>query len=401
MTICCQRILRIFIFGAILLLLFAPLTAQGVEKAPDFTVKTTGTEEFTLSEQEEPVLIEFMTPLCSNCEQLEENLQEIYPEYEGEITFISIDISDTSLEDLRQVKEEKDIPWKVGRGDAELFAEYQGSTVPKMVILDQEGFITFEEDGVVNQEKIETEIEDVIAGRGERQDLSQYGIYGLAIVGGATSFFSPCSFPLLPSYIAYYVRDDKKEEKSKKKVDGVKMGLKASLGIVLVFGIVGSIVVSGGVWLREFIPYLQLFVGTVITFLGILLLSGVEIGTYFERTKNKFRSVLDLEDKRKEGHASPFYYGLGYGAGSAGCTAPAFVAVLLASWLSSGVIGALLVLLIYLMTMSVLMLIFSVLVVYLREGVVKDLNKAARKIDRISGIVLLGAGIYLIYLFYF
>ncbi len=381
------------------LILFTPFSARAAERAPDFTVETTKREDFTLSEQDEPVLIEFMTPLCSDCERVEEKLRDLYPKYEENITFISIDISDTPIRELRSVKEDRDIPWTLGRGDPELFTEYGGSTVPRTIILNRERSITFEEDGIVNEEKLEKEIQEVIAGEGEIEDLPSYSIYGLAIVGGVSSFFSPCSFPLLPSYIAYYVRDDKKEKKKRNMKEGIMMGVEASLGIVLIFGLVGIMAVSGGMWLREFIPYLQLSTGVIIVLLGLFLLSGIEIGAYLERIKNKIRNIFALK-KKKGGHARPFYYGIGYGAGAAGCTGPVFIAVLLASWLSTGIIGAMTVLLIYLVTMAILMVVFSILIVFLREGVIKDLKKATQHIDRISGFVLVAAGLYLIYLFF-
>ncbi len=385
-------------FAIVVFILLTPLSTQAAERAPDFTVETTTRDEFTLSEQDEPVLIEFMTPLCSDCERVEEKLRDLHPIYEENISFISIDISDTPIEELRRVKEDRHIPWIVGRGDPELFTKYGGSTVPRIIIINRERFITFEEDGIVSEGKLEREIEEVIAGEGEIESLPGYGIYGLAILSGVTSFFSPCSFPLLPSYIAYYVRDDKKEKKKKNMKEGIKMGVEASLGIVLVFGVVGIMVVSGGIWLKDFIPYLQFFIGIIIALLGLFLLTGIEIGAYLEEIKNKIRNVFPLK-KKKVGHAHPFYYGMGYGAGSAGCTAPVFIAVLLASWLSRGFVGAITVLTTYLVTMTVLMVVFSVLIVFLREDVVKDLSKAVQHIDRISGFVLLAAGLYLIYLF--
>ncbi|MFQ5923441.1 MAG: hypothetical protein ACE5M4_11410, partial [Anaerolineales bacterium] len=36
-------------------------------------------------------------------------------------------------------------------------------------------------------------------------------LYLLAIVAGVASFFSPCAFPLVPSYIAFYYAADQRD----------------------------------------------------------------------------------------------------------------------------------------------------------------------------------------------
>lgn len=397
----------------LIFLSFSVPSSKAFKTAPDFTVETSAGEEFTLSEQDDPIIIEFMSPLCIECKEMEDRLQNLHPNYKEDLIFLSIDISDPSPEELLELKKERDIPWDLASGDAEMFSEYQGTSVPKLVIIDSEGYLTFEENGLVEQDKIKEEMEDVIEGTAERQGLKEYSIYGIAILGGITSFFSPCSFPLLPSYIAYYIRPEggtnrerkKKERKGKEALEGIKMGLKTSLGIVIVFGIVGIFVISGGRWVNEYIPYLQLLVGGIIALLGILLLIDIEINPYIDFLKMKLKKALpsktDNKREKEDGSTDPFYYGLGYGASSVGCTAPVFAAVLLASWLSNGVVGAFTILFLYLITMVILMVSLSILIVYMKKEITKELNKVIRPLNYISGAVLLIGGIYLIYTFHF
>ncbi len=393
--------LRIFIFIFLLVILLLPASplAEGAKKVPDFTIKTAERRNFTLSEQNKPVVIEFMTPLCTDCKKVEENLKDLYPEYKDDFIFLSIDISESSKEELKRFKEEREIPWIVGQGDARLFQDYQGVSVPKVVMIDSERYLTYQESEIVSERKLGNEMDEVIKGESDRRGLKKYGIFGIAILGGVSSFFSPCSFPLLPSYIAYYLRSDNEEKKKKKTLKGVKMGIKASLGLVLIFGVLGSLLSIGGTWISYFIPYLQLIVGVLIFFLGVMILAELDIRAYLPDLKRIIADRFNFKDRDEKGYADPFFYGLGYGAASAGCTAPVFLAVLLASWISEGYLQTVVVLLLYLLTMVVLMLAFSLLTVYFREEVIKKFNRLVGPINRISGIVMMIAGIYLIYYF--
>ncbi|MGM0405869.1 MAG: cytochrome c biogenesis protein CcdA [Thermoplasmatota archaeon] len=378
----------------ILLLLILP-TSIAVQPAPDFTVPTTSNDEFTLSEQQKPVVLEFMTPLCIQCREVEEILKDLHPEYGDEFTFLSIDIDGNSIDYLKDLKEDRTVPWELASDDADLFSTYQGTAVPMLIMIDPEGYITYEKRGVPSESELTEEFDKVLEGTAERSDLREYGIYTIAILGGFASFFSPCSFPLLPSYVAYYIRPDGEN----KDQTGLSMGIKASLGIVLVFGIIGVIAVSGGRWLAEYIPYLELIVGILILVLGIFVLTNIDIGGHLSKNLRKLKGQLKMNSSKSSKDSSPFLYGLGYGASSAGCTAPVFIAVILSSWLSQGLHGAIIVLLLYLITMSILMIIFSMLTVRFKNILQRKLSEASVWISRISGIVLVIAGSYLVYSF--
>lgn len=386
---------KLLVSVILILLLITLPTSSAVQTAPDFTVSTTSEKTFTLSEQEDPIILEFMTPLCTQCREVEENLKDLHSDYKDEFIFLSIDIDGNPIDDLNAMKEDKNIPWEIASGDAELFSTYQGTTVPMVIIIDSEGYITYEKGGVPTKSELTREFDKIIEGTAERRELREYGIYSIAILGGFASFFSPCSFPLLPSYVAYYIRPDEKN----KEQTGLSMGIKASLGIILIFGVIGVIAVSGGRWLAEYIPYLELVVGTLILILGMFILLNIDIGVHLSQNLRKIKDRLNIKSSSGIDNSSPFFYGLGYGASSAGCTAPVFIAVVLSSWLSQGFQGAVIVLLLYLTTMSILMIIFSVLTVRFKDILQRKLSEAAVWISRISGMILIAAGSYLVYSF--
>lgn len=406
---------RSIIISVLIFLIFSSIyisSVRGASKAPDFSVKTTE-GEFTLSNQSKPVLIDFMTPKCISCKEVENNLKAIYPEFKNKFEFISIDISNKSMSTLEEYKQDREVPWKIGKGNSDLFVnKYQGSFVPMVVIINEDRQITFKQDGVIGKKALKEEINAVLEGEAESLELTNYGIYALALMGGVASFFSPCSFPLLPSYVAYYIRpkdeeghiDEQKieddKERSVKTIKGLTLGFQAAFGIVLVFGVVGFITITGGHWISDYLPYLEPLIGGIILILGSLMLADIDVGTKIkmkiQSIGNRFRS----EERSKPGFSSPFLYGLGYGSSAAGCTAPVFIAVVLSSWLSDGLYGAFIVLLLYISMMAVLMILFSVITVYFREKIISRMKGTIKWINKGAALVLMGAGLYMIYLFF-
>ncbi len=385
---------RIVILVLIIMLVFSP-TEAATGTAPDFTIPTTD-GEFTLSEAEKPVLIDFMSFQCISCQELEVILKEVYPDYHDQIIFISIDVGGNSIEDLDDYRQENNISWHMGQGNNQLsIMDYRLQFVPTLILVDEYGNMTYRKSGITDEETLRTELDKLVEGEGETISLSDYGIYLLAITAGFFSFFSPCAFPLLPSYIAFYMRPDEKGGHKK----GLTMGIKASAGIIVIFGILGIIgMLFGGTILRG-LPYLEPIVGGIVIFLGITLLANIRIfdrmAVGWQNFKRRF-----LSHSKKDTNDSPFLYGMGYASASLGCAAPIFLALVATSWLVNGLVGTVVVLSLYLLTMAALMILFSLLTVYFRESVVNDFRDKVIWINRISGIVLVIAGVYLIYMYY-
>lgn len=369
------------------------------DKAPDFTVSTAESGTFKLSNQEgKPVLIDFMTPLCSECKKLESNLQDIYPQYRDDVIFISIDVSNSSISRLKQYKVDRDIPWIVGSGNEDIFVnKFKGTTVPKTLIIDEDGFLNFDKDGVISKDRLRNELDQTISGQNTRIDLKDYGIYTLAIFGGFASFFSPCAFPLLPSFIAYYITGAKGKSRTIK--SGLNLGVKAALGLLTIFGLIGVLAIGGSYWISQYIPYLELLVGVIILILGLLLLKDIDIGSYFTMLKNKIRYSLGKKPSTGKTTSSPFIYGMGYGSAAAGCTAPVFIAIVISSWLADGLYSALIVILLYFSVMAGLMIAFSVMTMVLKETIADKIKKHMGLINKISAVVMIVVGIYLIIYF--
>ncbi|MEM3004695.1 MAG: cytochrome c biogenesis protein CcdA, partial [Candidatus Bathyarchaeia archaeon] len=87
--------------------------------------------------------------------------------------------------------------------------------------------------------------------------------FTLAFLAGLSSLLHPCSFALLPGYIAYLVE-------SESLTHGAFSGLVFTSGLVTVLAILGALLSSIGGILIAFMPWIQILVGVAIIVLGVI-----------------------------------------------------------------------------------------------------------------------------------
>ncbi len=375
----------------LILIILSSIVVSG-EQAPDFQVDTSDGETFILSENlDKPVVIDFMTPDCLACVELEESLKNIYDDYSEEFHIISIDISGSDLEELRSIKESREIPWTLAKGDSTLTLDYGVISVPTLVIIGEDQEVLMHEVGVLSTERLRGELDEVLEGKKTGISIPVYGTYLIAIMGGIAAFFSPCALPLLPSYISYRLGSDVKEKGPK---DIISIALKASSGMVLVFGIIGGILIIGGSAIIRYISNIELFIAISIIIIGLTMLLHLDLDMYITKLTTKIRSSLGL--RKKNMYPTPFFYGIAYGSAASICAAPIFAAVIMSSWLRDGVSSSLLILLIFLLTMAIFMLLFIFLVVYLGSKL-DNFDNINKYIRPISAWILVIMGTYLLW----
>ena len=56
----------------------------------------------TLRAAGEPVVVFFHSPDCSSCEQVQESLDTVYPEFESEVTLLDLDVTDLRYREFVQ-----------------------------------------------------------------------------------------------------------------------------------------------------------------------------------------------------------------------------------------------------------------------------------------------------------
>jgi cytochrome c biogenesis protein CcdA len=147
----------------------------------------------------------------------------------------------------------------------------------------------------------------------------QLGQIGLAYMAGLLALLSPCSLPMLPSYIAYYLNNIK-GYKLLKSAQFSFFTLIGFLGVYFIIGIFPSLLIKN--IFDTFIHY-ELLVGLLLISLGILSIKS------------------NLFDKIPSFHFSPpkslqaysfLFYGVGYAFASLSCSLPIFVLIVLQSY---------------------------------------------------------------------
>lgn len=410
-------ILVIFILIFVILAVLI-MTPSDVKKAPEFTLTDIDGNTFNLTDFEgEVVLLDVMSIPCKGCKVVEKNLKEIYPEYQDEVVFISVDIladdTDKMLQDYRQ---SHNINWTIARDTDGMILKYSADIIPKIIIINGDGYATFEGE-VVEVSTLKTELDRAISGEAEAIAIEEASYVSLAILAGFAFFFSPCAFPMLPGYLAYYLQ--------KGSVEGAKIPLRraalagtiSAVGIIIVSLILGAVVIFAGTSILEGVAVLGLVVGVILIALGGLLLTPLQywkIVRPFQSLWAKLRGVVKKKPKEgeevtSEATATPgggsgyygglFLYGLGYGAAAAGCTAPIFIAVLISA-LSAGLIFGLSVLILYNLVAAVLMISITIAIAHFGVGAAQKLSQYTEVIKKVSGAVLIVVGIYLLWIYF-
>jgi cytochrome c-type biogenesis protein len=236
---------------------------------------------------------------------------------------------------------------------------------------------------------------------------TEFNLYILAIMAGVASFFSPCAFPLLPSYFSFYHQADSDENGTSKGVrKTLRLGLAASFGVItfaLVLGLMIALLGAGlaqglsisGPEPSQFVRIFRGGVGVVLLILGVGQLLGWNLKPVFADAF-AYRTRPEREGKKKPA-ANLFLYGLGYNAAGMGCTAPILAGLMIFALSSGGFITALGAFGVFSLTMGGLMLLVSGLVAASRQTLITRLKAVAPKITRTASVLLILVGVFNIY----
>lgn len=93
-----------------------------------------------------------------------------------------------------------------------------------------------------------------------------------------------------------------------------------------------------------------------------------------------------------------YLFGVAYAFGALGCTLPIFLLVIFQSLAQKGVLGGVLNFSVYALAMSSLMIIFSLISSLSKNVIHRFLEKYMGVVQKGSGVLILSAGTYLIYL---
>lgn len=384
-----------------------PAGADKPDKLYSFTLKDIDGNTWYLKQfrGEKVVLIDLMAIPCESCKIVEQNLKAIYPKYKDDVFFISVDVwSDIDTEDdLRKYDEDHQVPWPIALDTDDLLTKYDASTIAKVIIVDYEGYAVFQNTGVTTENTLKKELDRAIAGKSDPIEINEVSLWMLAVFAGVASFFSPCAFPMFPGYMAFYFKKHiEMREETLNVGKAAAAGTVSALGIIVVYLIIGGVVTVVGAVVAPYVSALQLIIGIILLILGSLMMTNLQ----YDKIISPFRALGARLKGRRAAVAGParpgegfyaglFVYGAGYGGAAAACTLPVFLAVILAGMNMGPVYGILLVV-VYTLVAAFLMIGVTVAIAIVGHTAVQKMAKYTNAIKKISGFVLLLAGIYLV-----
>jgi cytochrome c-type biogenesis protein len=389
----------------------SPVAQAAGSEAPPFTLTSIDGLNFSLSEYRgKVVVLDLMATSCRVCPNEMPELSKLREEY-SDVVIMTISVDPLELEEnLRGFRETyaSNADWLFARDTDRVLDKYRAFSLPKIVVIDPQGNISFQKAALIPAEELAAEVEKAYAGvieePGEQEEpevtitevaiiflqkiLKVYGLYGSALLLGIVSFFAPCAFPLMPGYISYYLG---RYEGGATLSSSVKAGIAAATGINGLFALIGVAVAVGATAVKSYLEYLKPGVGVIIVLLGLAMVFGkTEIFDMFGRLLSSSSSKIGVRTQ----HSGLFLYGVGYGLASMGCLAPVFITLIFEGLASGGVLKAFLVFLSFSIGMGCMMLTVSILTGTAKMKVLERMRKMTPYINRVCGIILIVVGIY-------
>jgi cytochrome c-type biogenesis protein len=208
----------------------------------------------------------------------------------------------------------------------------------------------------------------------------------VAYGAGLASAASPCLIPLYPAFLAYLTGSAGAEAGTgrARRVSGF-LGLAVLLGLLTSMMIISLIVVAISAPLGQILAFSIPAVDAILITLGIMLLLGI----------NPFMKLPSIRVPGARGPVSRAYvYGVFLGPIALPCAGPFLIVTLAISVGAAETIGTLATFFVFGLGFGLPLLLLSVLARARQDTVVRFLARHHRGIEIVSGVLLIGAGIF-------
>jgi len=208
----------------------------------------------------------------------------------------------------------------------------------------------------------------------------------VAYGAGLASSASPCLIPLYPAFMAYLTGSAGAEAGTGKarRVSGL-LGLAVLLGLLSSMMVIGLIVVAISAPIGLILGFSLPVIDGLLVTLGVMLLLGI----------NPFMKLPSIRVPGARGPVSRAYvYGVFLGPIALPCAGPFLIVTLAISVGAAETIGTLGTFLVFGLGFGLPLVLLSVLARARQDTLVRFLARNHRKIELLSGALLIGAGVY-------
>lgn len=202
------------------------------------------------------------------------------------------------------------------------------------------------------------------------------------------AFLSPCAVALLPAYIVSFISRNKERSSSKKYLvlRGLKLASLSILGILIIYAIAGTTIIFASQFLKEYMKWVAITLGGGLVILGIVMLRGKNISLNIHIKQRRYDSET----------AEAFFFGMAYAIGALGCLFPLFLVVTTQALAAPSIAAGSSYIIAYFLGMSILMMTMILLSIFAKDYLMKQLQRVLPHMNKMSGILLILAGIYII-----
>lgn len=208
-----------------------------------------------------------------------------------------------------------------------------------------------------------------------------------AFSAGLVSTVNPCGFAMLPAYLGYFMGTVETSGRSESLRAALRVGLLVSAGFIGVFGIAGVILAAGVRSAATYIPWVAVVVGVFLVGLGIYTFRGgyltIRLGTGVVNKETSARSIVA--------------FGVSYAVASLSCTLPIFLALVAGTFTQASFVAGVASFLAYGLGMSAVLMAVTIAIAFGRDSIITKMRWASRYVNRFSGAVLVGAGVFIIW----
>jgi cytochrome c-type biogenesis protein len=203
---------------------------------------------------------------------------------------------------------------------------------------------------------------------------------------GLAAAASPCLLPLYPAFLAYLTGASGAEAGSgqARRISGF-LGLAVLAGLITSMVLIGLIVVAISAPIGQLLGFAVPIIDALLITLGVMLLVGI----------NPFMKVPSIRVPGASGPTSQAYvYGMFLGPIALPCAGPFLIVTLAISVGAAETIGTIATFVVFALGFGLPLVILSVLARARQDTVVRFLARHHRKIEIVSGVLLIGAGIW-------
>ncbi|MCB1006193.1 MAG: cytochrome c biogenesis protein CcdA [Acidimicrobiales bacterium] len=219
--------------------------------------------------------------------------------------------------------------------------------------------------------------------------LIDWGSVSYAFTVGMVATFNPCGFAMLPAYLSFFLGlDDDTEDASGGVLRALAVGATMTGGFLVVFGLVGVLIESVSAQVQDYLPWVTLVIGVGLLILGGRMLLGHEV-SFKLPFLNRGATSRDLP--------SVFVFGVSYALVSLGCSIGLFLTAVSSTFKATNIASGVATYVAYGLGMGLVLMVLTMALALARRGIVAHMRKIVPYVNRIAAVLLVLAGVYVIY----